>query len=657
MPKRAFVPEDLLRVTVPSDPRISPAGDAVVYCVKRVTEKNNYATDLFIWREDGVRQLTTGDTNDTSPRWKPDGTAIAFSSDRLKPKPGLFEMPMAGGEPRKLLSLPEGSLGKFEWSPDGRHIAFLFRKKSETRTEDAKKSRTESGLSEPPIIVETLVWRMDGDGVFGDDRYELCILEVETGECNVLVNSAKDGEYSFCWLDSGSLAVAYNPSDNPTMEQWEDEIHVFTISGESRRMDGLPIGQKGSLTRISDTEIAVVFNDRTNDRFGYKVGRVCFLDISTGRWTDPWSDREDIDVNVWTLSDIKEPGYGARLCADGDKLYGDLSRNGSTHVYRFDKSGEVEQLTEGIGEWSLGTIKDDLLAVAQMTPTTLPEIVIRRGSQTVYESEHNKALNDEVGFIAGEEAWVESDPGVAVQTWVIKPFSYEEGKKYPACLDVHGGPHGMYSCCVFLEMQALAGAGYVVCWSNPRGSTGYGEDFARCITGDWGNKDWQDVQAVTEYLRDLPFVDENRVAIMGGSYGGYMVNWAIGHTDVYKCAITDRCVSNLLSKSGNSDYTFVPDGNWPGSAFRGDWEVLWDRSPVKHFANVKTPTLVVHSEGDLRCHIEQGEQVYTFLKMKGVPTRFVRYPANTSHGMSRGGPPDLRIHRLREQLAWYEKHL
>src|SRR5688500_2086995 len=200
MSKRAIQREDLLRVRVPTDPRFSTEGQIVVYCVKRIADKNKYATDLFTWGESGLRQLTTGDCNDSSPRWKPDGSSIAFSSDRLKPKPGLFELPMAGGEPRKLVSLPEGSLGKFEWSPDGKHIAFLFRKKSDARTEDAKKSRTETGMSDPPLIVETLIWRMDGDGVFGDDRYELCILDVETGEWKVLVKAAKDGEYAFCWL-------------------------------------------------------------------------------------------------------------------------------------------------------------------------------------------------------------------------------------------------------------------------------------------------------------------------------------------------------------------------------------------------------------------------------------------------------------------------
>ncbi|MDQ2987081.1 MAG: S9 family peptidase [Armatimonadota bacterium] len=659
MPKRPLKPEDLLRVAVPSDPRLSPDGDSAVYVVKRVAEKNKYASNLYLWRGGGVQRLTAGDSNDSQPRWKPDGTSIAFTSDRQKPKPGLFELPLSGGESRCLVDLPEGSLGKYEWSPDGNHIAFLFRKKSADRTEDAKKSRVESGLSDPPLVVESLTWRMDGDGVFGDDRFELCVLDVVSGAWSAVASEAKDGEYAFCWIDADHLAVAYNPSDNPTMEPWLDDIHVVGLDGDRRVVEGIPVGPKGSLTSLGNGEIAVVFSDRGTDRFGYKVGRLCYLNIESGEWSDPWKDRTDLDLNVWTLGDIKEPGYGARLSVptNGGRLCGDLSREGSTHVYEFNRDGSFIPLTSGLGEWSLGTVSETRIAVTRISPTSLPEIAIIEDGKVIYCSTHNTELSEEVELLPGEEAWVESEPGVKVQTWIMKPYGFQEWRKYPACLEVHGGPHGMYSCCVFLEMQVLAGAGYVVAWSNPRGSTGYGEEFARCITGDWGNKDWTDIQAVTKFLADREFVDANRIAIMGGSYGGYMVNWAIGHSDAFKCAITDRCVANLLSKSGNSDYTFVPDGNWPGSAFAGDWETLWDRSPVKHFKNVTTPTLVVHSEGDLRCHVEQGEQVYTFLKMKGVPTRFVRYPVSTSHGMSRSGPPDLRIHRLREQLDWYAKHL
>lgn len=653
MPKRPIRPEDLLQLTVPSDPRLSPDGSSAVYTVKRIASKNKYATDLFLWNGE-LRQLTEGDSNNTQPRWKPDGTAVAFVSDRNKPLPSLMLMPMQGGEPRKILDLPEGSFAKYEWSPDGKHIAFLFREKAQDRTEKAKEQRKETGESEPPLVVETLIWRMDGDGVFGDDRFALYVVNVDSGEWRPLVTAAKSGDYSFCWLDADSLAVSYNPSERPTMEPWQHDVFVVRLDGSCRKLEGLPVGPKSSLTSLGDGWIAVSFNDRTVDRFGYKAGRLCYLNVSTGAWEDPWQGRPELDLNVWTLSDIKEPGYGARLTTSGPRLFGELSREGSTHIVEFLRDGTILPLTDLPGDHTLGSVADETMAIVRMSVSELPEIEILRSGERVFRSEHNARLNEELEFLAGEEHWIESEPGVRVQTWVIRPTV--EGR-LPAVIEVHGGPHGMYSCSVFLEMQVLAAAGYVVAWSNPRGSTGYGEEFARCITGDWGNKDWLDVQAVTTLVKSLDFVDPARVAIMGGSYGGYMVNWAIGHSDGYKCAITDRCVANLLSKSGNSDYTFVPDGNWPGSAFNGDWEVLWDRSPVKHFSNVSTPTLVIHSEGDLRCHVEQGEQVYTFLKMKGVPTRLVRYPANTSHGMSRSGPPDLRVHRLREQLDWYAKYL
>jgi dipeptidyl aminopeptidase/acylaminoacyl peptidase len=195
-----------------------------------------------------------------------------------------------------------------------------------------------------------------------------------------------------------------------------------------------------------------------------------------------------------------------------------------------------------------------------------------------------------------------------------------------------------------------------VFFSNPRGSKGYGEAHCDAITRDWGNKDWLDVQAVIKLMEETPYVDSKRMGVMGGSYGGYMTNWVIGHTNKFAAAITDRCVSNLVSKAGTSDYPGLPDKMFGGNSWDRP-EERWRMSPIKYFGNVKTPTMVIHSEGDLRCNIEQGEQVYAVLKMRGVPTRFVRYPSSTSHGMSRMGPPDLRIHRLRMILSWWEKYL
>lgn len=211
----------------------------------------------------------------------------------------------------------------------------------------------------------------------------------------------------------------------------------------------------------------------------------------------------------------------------------------------------------------------------------------------------------------------------------------------------------------FHEFQCLAAAGYVVVFSNPRGSKGYGESWVRAIAGHWGCMDWEDIRSVKDWMKTLPFVDPGRLGVIGGSYGGYLVNWTVGHTDDFRAAITDRCVSNLVSKSLNSDYPYFPGKYWKGRPY-GDLEAiadLWRDSPIAYFDRVQTPMLIIHSEGDLRCNIEQGEQVFTALCERGIPARFVRYPVSTSHGMSRNGPPDLRIHRLNEIMGWWERWL
>ncbi|MCH8273482.1 MAG: S9 family peptidase [Armatimonadetes bacterium] len=672
MPKRPIETEDLLRIQVPSDPQFSPDGKQMVFVSSSVGDKLKVCGRLWLYDEEGLRQLTFGQCSDAKPRWSPDGAVIAFVSDRKKPKMQIYCLNLRGGEPHPLTGLPEGSVGRFEWSPDGTKIAFLFRERSGERTEKAKEQRKERGESDPPWVIESLHWRLDGDGVFGPARYRLHVLDVATGEDRMVCERGLAGEYAFAWApDSRRLLVGFNTSDRPTMEPWQEDLFILDVeSGELAQVSGYPLGNKGAFSWSPDGRwVALLYTDRTVDRFGVKNSVLCLFDPEKQEWRDITGD-QDLDLLTFTLSDLKEPSFEGKLLwnEDSDAVYFNVSRHGSTQVCRVDLaksefgSATVEFLTEGNCEHALGSMTRDGARFAVVNPTadSPPEILVLEptdgGVQAIWRSEFNRSFLDDVEVSVPEEHWVESEPGVKVQTWVIRPPGSDPGKRYPACLEVHGGPHGLYTWCFFFEMQLLAANGYVVVFSNPRGSTGYGEAFGRSIMGDWGVKDWADVQAVTRFLKGLPNVDAGRVAIMGGSYGGFMANWAIGHTDEYRCAITDRSVSNLLSKSGNSDYTFVPDGVWPGAAF-DRWEHLWEHSPVKHFKNVKTPTLVIHSEGDLRCNVEQGDQVFTLLAMRGVPARYVRYPASTSHGMSRSGPPDLRMHRLKEILRWYAEYL
>ncbi len=659
MPKRPLTPHDLHRIVLPGDPQFSPDGRRFVFPVKAVGEKHKTVSRLFDWCDGKVRQLTFGQVVDGPVRWRPDGTGFAFVSDRAKPFSQLYLMAADGGEAHPVSRLPEGSVGRFEWSPDGRMIAFLFRAKSPNRTAAAKKTREESGESEPPWEVDTLIWRMDGDGVFGGDRFELCVLDVEAGTHRSVLNSAADGEYAFCWTaDSGSLLVAYNVSDRPSMEPWNEQMFVVDVeTREQRAMSGYPAGNFGAFAlQPGGGSVAMMYQDRSADHFGIKSTLLAVYDSVTGEFrvlTGP-----DVDVGVHTIGDCREaPEPRLVWSTDGKQVFASLSERGSTQIAAFDAaSGSLSRITSVRGECLLGSVDPiGRIAACRLREDGFPEVaLLDPNGRELWRSSFNEQLEGEVEIATPEEHWVESEPGVRIQTWVLQHPG--AGSVRPAAIEIHGGPHGMYHSALFFEMQLLAAAGYVVVFSNIRGSTGYGEEFARCISGDWGVADWADVRAVTEFTKALPYTDSDRIGILGGSYGGYMVNWAISHSADYRAAITDRCVSNLLSKSGNSDYTFVPDGVWPGAAF-DEWEHLWERSPVKHFKNVKTPTLVIHSEGDLRCHVEQGEQVYTFLQMLGVPSKLVRYPGNTSHGMSRNGPVDMRIHRLQEILAWFERYL
>ena len=223
-------------------------------------------------------------------------------------------------------------------------------------------------------------------------------------------------------------------------------------------------------------------------------------------------------------------------------------------------------------------------------------------------------------------------------------------------LYIHGGPAAQYGNTFFHEFQGLASNGFVVLYANPRGSLGREETFATCIQGTWGDLDYKDIMAIADYAEGLPFIDPSRMAIMGCSYGGFLTTWIIGNTGRFRCAISERGISNRHSAVGCNDYPPLPNGYWSGNPWDQP-ENLWQQSPLRFARNIHTPLLIIHSEGDLRCPISQAEQLFSALKKLDREVVFLRYPAETSHGLSRNGPPDLRTDRLRRILTWLGKYL
>lgn len=673
MPKRRIRIDDLEKMAFLGDPQVSPDGSQVLFAKRTCGPKNKYVTNLYTVdvATGEVRQITQGDGGAGLGRWSPDGSTIAFVSGREDKQAQVFLLPMCGGEGRKLTSFPEGSIGALVWSPNGKYIAVSFRETHPERTRAAARAREESGASEPPWVIEDLFYRLDGDGYFGPQRFALYVVEVATGTHRKLDGADKLGFFSFAWLpDSSGLVSTRSVNRDPLLQKPNDQLFIVPLKGKARRIECDTKGSKSSPSVSPDGKwVAFTGSDVPEDPWGVHNTRLWVLPVKGGK-ARCLTAEDDYCLDVLSLSDTNF-GFVADGGGSGLVLW---SKDSKTITVNIGHHGGVQigHADLAKGGLTLAT-KPKQVTVASNSTSDGSKVACTIGSVTrlaeigLYEPKTGKLrrltdingdFHQEVEIVAPTEHWVESTDGVKVHTWKLR-HPGNRAKRSPAILEVHGGPHAQYGWALFHEFQVLAAEGYVVVYSNPRGSKGYGEDFCAAIRGNWGEKDWQDVQAVTDWIGKLDSVDPKRIGIMGGSYGGYMTNWAVSHSNVYKAAITDRCVFNWLSAAGNSDFPLNKDGYFGGQAWgpHEKTKTLWEQGPVAHFHNVKTPMLIIHSEGDLRCNVEQSEQVFYVLKCLGVEARFVRYPASTSHGLSRNGPMDLRKHRLGEIVAWWKRKL
>ena len=518
-------------------------------------------------------------------------------------------------------------------------------------------------------MVEHEWYRLDGDGYFGDDRFKLYIVDASTGEQRLLYDKDTLGSMSFDFSPDGKkLAVTTNRHKRAMLRPELDEIQIIEVrSGKRKAVPGLPKGPKSAVRWSPDgSSLAYAGREDEDGMYSPENLELWVCDPNKGN-AKSLTGKTDYCLMAIAISDAAEVSFEPMLqwTPDSKSIYMKLGWEGEVHVAKVARrGGEVKMLTSGVYDHEMGNISDDGKRMAMLRGTFDRPAEAYAGEINASEirtkplSDFNGELVKERAIVRPKAHRVKTADGSTVHTWVMLPPGETKSTKktFPAVLEIHGGPHGQYGVGFFHEFQMLANEGYVVVYSNPRGSKGYGRDHCAAIKGDWGNKDWIDIQAVIEFMKEHPNIDAKRMGVMGGSYGGYMTNWVIGHCNDFAGAITDRCVSNLVSMAGNSDFIDKPDEYFPGN-FWDRPEARWEQSPIKYFGNAKTPTLIIHSEGDLRCNVEQSDQVFAALKLRNVPCRYVRYPRSTSHGMSRGGPMDLRLHRLNEIREWWAKHL
>lgn len=684
--RRTLQAEDLLALKLAGDVQISPDGTRVAYVLQEIdAETNQYKTAIWLAREGHEPVPFTGGRQDSAPRWSPDGRCLAFLSKRSGSSQ-IWLLSMEGGEARQLTHI-RGGVDAPVWSPCGQWIAFtahLDEKGIQPESKEPEEKDPFRKYNRDVKVITRLLYKMDGVGYYDNRRTQVCVIPAAGGTPKQLTSGPFD-HHAPAWTPDGrGLVFAANRLPDADWHPYCSELwYVDREGGEPVQLThgGSDLAAEKPAVSPDGRQIAFLGTEPLEQ--GYGLTGLYVLDRETGavRRLAAGLDRGFYNE---AITDLPCPaGGGLTWSPNGRWIYGIVSDGGQVHLVKVGTStGAVVQVTGGDRVIHAFSLTPDCrrAALAYATPTSPSDVYLARldephpaprvkhcgavleggGVAEVQLTCHNAALFAEVEMPTPERFRFRAGPDAPeVDGWVLPPARQEPGRKYPTILQIHGGPMGMYGCGFFFEFQWLAAQGYAVIWSNPRGSQGYGHDFCRCIRADWGNLDYQDVMAAVDAaVSRYDFIDPDRLGVEGGSYGGFMVNWVIGHTDRFKAAVTSRPVVNRWSAMGTSDTGYsrvVQFGteNW--------WEPenmapYLKQSPLLHASRMNTPLLIESQEGDLRCPVEQAEQLYAALRFQKKTVKFVRYP-NEFHGMSRNGKPWHRVHRLKTIADWFDEYL
>jgi dipeptidyl aminopeptidase/acylaminoacyl peptidase len=625
---------DYLTFAQAGDPQIAPDGRAVAYTVTTIDRtKNRRSSRIWIVENSGTPRALTGEAaSSSSPRWSSDGQRLAFlAASDGGGKAQIWVVARGGGDARKVSTLENGA-SSIEWSPDGTRFVCLTRTgPAPSKTSDVRHYTHAN-------------YKFNDTGWFDGKRSHVAVVDAKSGAAQQITDGDDWNDLDPHWSPDGTrIAFVSNRTGKEFDFDHNTDVWVIAASG-------------GKLTKISDH----AGPDRS-PRWSPDGKQIAFLGAV---------DEEDAPTVYVTPAG----GGAAREVAKGfdqtvaDLQWGDGGKalyftsgvKGEANIYKMDvATGKVEKMSQWNGNvHALSMAPNGAMVHLANDFEHLDDVYMPRfeDGKAAQATHLNTELWSKLEMAHVERVPYKGEDGLDIDGFLVKPVGWQPGKKYPMVLSIHGGPAGMYGVDWFHEFQVYAGHGWAVFFCNPRGSTGYGQKFQRAVAGEWGGKAYTDImRGVDEALRRNPWIDTERLGVTGGSYGGYMTNWIVSHTNRFKCAVTLRSISNFVSDDGTRDGAYGHTRDFGGDIFQ-NLDEYWKYSPLKYVANVKTPTLVLHSDNDFRVPIEQGEQWFRALQHYGVTSELVLFPRE-NHNLTRTGEPKHLVESLEWQVYWFERFL
>jgi dipeptidyl aminopeptidase/acylaminoacyl peptidase len=626
-------------------PNISPDGSLILF-TRGWVDKINDRSRSNLWMVDvegkRVRELTHGDWRDFSPVWSPDGKKIAFLSDR----DGTTQVHVMWLDTREVAQLThlETSPSGLVWSPDGKMLAFTMFIQDDKPILSVKLPKRPKGAkwAAPAIIIDRLSWRRDGRGPVPKGYSHIYVIDAELGGTPRKLTS---GDYSHSdpqWSIDGKT-IYFSAIRKPDAEYQRGDSEIYSVALDTLEIETLT-DRKGPDrgARVSPDGEWIAYTGYDDKNYTSHLSSLYLMDVKGGK-------------KRLLAGDLPNSPSGITWANNNSGLYYTMREKGVSNFYFVSRDGQIKKITSGnhyLSGFSLA--KNEQVATTMSTftdPGSLVTFNLNEPDEMKNLVDVNADVLSDVKLGEVEEMWFKSPDGLDLQGWLIKPAEFESGKKYPLLLWIHGGPWAMYSVRFNWAWQNFAAKGYAVLYMNPRGSTGYGQDFVNGIQFSYPGKDFDDLMAAVDAAIAKGFIDTRNLFVCGGSGGGVLTAWIVGHTDRFCAAVSMRPVINWHSFVGTTD-----GASWYRQFKKYPWEDPEEyalRSPLHYVANVTTPTMVMTGEADLRTPISQSEEYYRALKKLKKETLLVRMP-DEFHGWRRPS------HRMLQQLylmAWFEKYM